>query len=71
MTATRGNVTLTDGSRFEVLGLVTVALPGPWWWHTEDLNETGAVGAVFRCYRGRQSERARLFASCRSFIRSK
>jgi hypothetical protein len=25
-------------------------LPGSWWWLTEDLNDPGAKGAVFRCY---------------------
>jgi hypothetical protein len=50
MAKTRGNVVRTDKSRFEVLGLVSIALPGPWWWHTEDMNDPGAVGAIFRCY---------------------
>jgi hypothetical protein len=64
MTTTRGNVVLTDHSRFEVLGLVSIALPGPWWWHTEDLNETGAVGAIFRCYdRDNQNELAYLLVA--------
>lgn len=44
------NATLTTDSRFVVLGLVSIALPGPWWWHTADLNDAGAVGAIFRCY---------------------
>jgi hypothetical protein len=50
MATVRGNVILTDSSRFEVLGLVSISLPGPWWWHTSDLNDAGAVGAIFRCY---------------------
>ena len=33
-----------------MLNLVSIALPSPWWWHTEDLNDAGAVGAMFRCY---------------------
>jgi hypothetical protein len=57
MTTTRGNATLTDESRFEVLGLVSIALPGPWWWLTEDMNNPGAVGAIFRCYeKGNENE---------------
>jgi hypothetical protein len=61
MATTRGNVTLTDQARFEVLGLVSIALPSPWWWHTEDLNETGVVGAIFRCFEeGNESELAYL-----------
>jgi hypothetical protein len=47
---TRGNVTRAEDGRKEVLGLVSVVLPGSWWWLTEDLNEPGAKGAVFRCY---------------------
>jgi hypothetical protein len=47
---TLDNASLTDDSRFEVLGLVSVALPGPWWWQAEDINDPGAVGAIFRCY---------------------
>jgi hypothetical protein len=41
---------MTNEPRFEVLDLVSIALLGPWWWHTEDMSEAGAVGAVFRCY---------------------
>jgi hypothetical protein len=50
MTPTRGNATLTDKARFEILGLVSIALPGPWWWQTEDMNDPAAIGAIFRCY---------------------
>ena len=50
MTTTRSKTSLTDKSRFEVLGLVSIALPGPWWWQTEDTNDPGAVGTIFRCY---------------------
>ena len=57
MTTTRDNATFTDELRFEVLGLVSIALPGPWWWHTEDMNDLGAVGAIFRCYeKGNENE---------------
>jgi len=64
MTTARGNATLTDESRFEVLGLVSIALPGPWWWHTEDMNDPGAVGAIFRCYEeGNEAELGYLFVA--------
>jgi hypothetical protein len=57
MTTTRDKTTLTDELRFEVLGLVSIGLPGPWWWHTEDINDPGAVGAIFRCYeKGNEAE---------------
>jgi len=57
MTTTRGNATLTDEARFEVLGLVSIALPEPWWWQTEDMNEPAAIGAIFRCYeKGNEAE---------------
>jgi hypothetical protein len=29
---------------------VSIALPGPWWWQTEDMNDPGAKGAIFRCF---------------------
>ena len=48
--ATRGNVTMTEAGRYEVLGLVSIAVFGSWWWHTEDVNESTARGAIFRCY---------------------
>jgi hypothetical protein len=50
MTAMRGNVIWTDEPRYEVLDLVSIALPGHWWWHTEDMSEPRAVGAMFRCF---------------------
>jgi hypothetical protein len=50
MATARGNVILTDSLRFEVLGLVSIALPGPWLWHHEDISEPQASGAIFRCY---------------------
>src|SRR6516165_9736792 len=48
---------------FNVLDLVLVTLPGPWWWHTEDINDDNAKGAVFRAYReGSAEELAYLLA---------
>jgi hypothetical protein len=42
---------LLDDGVFEVLGLIKIRPPGPWWWHTEDLSDPdGARGAIFRCY---------------------
>ena len=47
----RGNVVLLGDGVFEVLGLIKIRPPGPWWWHTEDLSDPGgARGAIFRCY---------------------
>src|SRR5215470_808384 len=41
----------TGDGRFEILGLISLVLPGTWWWHTEDFNDPGgAKGAIFRCY---------------------
>jgi hypothetical protein len=45
--ATRGNVTRTEAGRYEVLGLVSIAVFGSWWWHTEDMNDSTARGAIF------------------------
>jgi hypothetical protein len=47
---TRGNVAMTSERRFEVLDLVSLSLPGPWWWRADDMNDPGAVGATFTCY---------------------
>jgi hypothetical protein len=47
---TRGNVTEIGAGRYEVLGLVRIAVFGPWWWQTEALNEPNARGAIFRGY---------------------
>jgi hypothetical protein len=48
---TQENFTLTDENRFEVLELVSIGLPGLGvWWHTEDLDQPTAKGAIFRCY---------------------
>jgi hypothetical protein len=61
MRSTRGNVTRTEEPRMEVLGLISVSLPGPWWWHTEDMNDPKARGAIFRCYEeGNEQELAYL-----------
>ncbi len=45
------NFSRTEDGNFDVLGLVRVVLPGPWWWQTEDFNDAGGGrGAIFRCY---------------------
>lgn len=44
------NAKLGWDRRIEVLDLVSVALPGPWSWYAEDMNDPGAQGTVFRCY---------------------
>lgn len=36
--------------RHEVLGLVSIAVFGPWSWHTEDLDEPTIRGTILRCY---------------------
>jgi hypothetical protein len=47
------NFTKAEDDRFEVLNLVSIVLPGRWWWHAEDLHDPGgAKGAVFRAYEG-------------------
>jgi hypothetical protein len=50
MATARGNVILTDTLRFDVLGLVSIALPRGWFWYTDDINRSQHVGAIFRCY---------------------
>ena len=53
------NVKLID-KLFEVLNLISISLPAPWWWQTEDLDQ-GMSGAVFRCYEdGNEQELAYL-----------
>jgi hypothetical protein len=38
-------------NRFEILGLVSLRLPGlGGWWHTEDVSQPTAKGAMFRYY---------------------
>jgi hypothetical protein len=39
---TRGNVTMIGQGHFDVLGLVSIAVPGPWWWHRELARSTVA-----------------------------
>lgn len=46
----RENIRMTGPGRFEILGLVEITTPGPWWWQTQDLNEPTTKGAIFRCY---------------------
>ena len=36
-----------EAGRYEVLGLVSIAVFGSWWWHTEDMNDSTARGAIF------------------------
>jgi hypothetical protein len=46
-----------NGNRMEVLGLVSIQLPGPWWWRGEDIeNNEEAKGIVFRAYGEEQEE---------------
>lgn len=33
-----------------VLGTILIRTPGPWWWHSADIEEHGARGAIFRAY---------------------
>jgi hypothetical protein len=51
MDSRQGNVVRRSTGIYEVVDLIKIALPpGPWWWHTEDLNDPGgAKGAIFRC----------------------
>ncbi|MBT5631518.1 MAG: hypothetical protein HOJ13_02195 [Nitrospina sp.] len=39
-----------NGNRMEVLGLVSIQLPGPWWWHGEDIEDVKAKGIIFRAF---------------------
>ena len=48
-TPSQKNCQKRDG-RFQVLGLASVTLPGPWWWHTEDIDDPAAQGSIFRAY---------------------
>jgi hypothetical protein len=48
-TLSQKNCQKRDG-RFQVLGLASVTLPGPWWWHTEDIDDPAAQGSIFRAY---------------------
>ena len=44
------NSVLNKG-RMEVLGLVSLKLPPPWWWHCADLENESAEGAIFNAYK--------------------
>lgn len=46
----RRNFTRVGEGRFDVLGLIRIVVPGPWWWQADDLNEPHAQGACFRCF---------------------
>ncbi len=52
-----------SAGRYEILGLVSIAVFGPWSWHTKDMNEPNIRGTIFRCYEeGNQQELAYLLA---------
>jgi hypothetical protein len=63
MTKKVANAILTKESRFEILGLVSITLPGTWWWIAWNMNEPGAVGAIFRCYDDDKNEIAYLLVA--------
>ena len=44
------NSVLNKG-RMEVLGLVSLKLPPPWWWHCTDLENESGEGATFYAYK--------------------
>ena len=46
------NSELIDPERaiFGINGLLSLRLPGSWWWHSEDINEPGAKGTIFRTW---------------------
>jgi hypothetical protein len=56
------NVRLVSKERaaFNILGRIELCLPGPWWWHTEDIDEQSATGAIFRAYADDGAELAHL-----------
>ena len=45
-----------NGNRMEVLGLVSIQLPGPWWWSGGDIEDAKAKGAIFSAYAEGQEE---------------
>jgi hypothetical protein len=45
-----------NGNRMEVLGLVSIQPPGPWWWRGEDIESEEAKGIIFRAYGEGQEE---------------
>ena len=45
------NLVVTKEGRFEVLGIVSIRVPGHWWWHADELGPPGGDGGlIFRCY---------------------
>lgn len=46
------NCKMEDGEKgiFSVLGLVAVRITGPYWWHSEDIDDEMAKGSIFRAY---------------------
>ena len=59
-TPSQKNCRMRDG-RFQVLGLASVALPAPWWWHTEDIDDPAAQGSIFRAYEPPTQELAHVY----------
>ncbi len=45
-----------NGNRMEVLGLLSIQLPGSWWWRGEDIENDEAKGIIFRAYEGKLEE---------------
>jgi len=45
-----------NGNRMEVLELMSIQLPGPWWWRGEDIESEEAKGIIFRAYGEGQEE---------------
>jgi hypothetical protein len=46
------NCKLVDPDRglFNVLDLAYLRLTGPWWWESEDIDEEGCIGSIFRTW---------------------
>lgn len=44
------NVVMLQPAQYEILGMVRIAVFGPYLWMTEDLDGPGMRGAMFRCY---------------------
>ena len=58
------NVVMREPGLYYVLGLVRIQTFGPYIWATEDLDGSGANGAIFRCYEdGNEQELAYLLAA--------
>ena len=48
---------ILNGNRMDVLGLVSIQLPGLGvWWFTEDIDDVKAKGAIFRAYREEEEQ---------------